>query len=90
MGRNLSGGRLGRHGEAGEGTPLSFSVSVSCSHRLLLSCPLTLQKLLNRPPISVFTSPLTTPTEIELPGSAWSGPVGSEAAEGGRRQQLFC
>jgi len=51
---------------------------------------LTLQKLLNRPPTTLSQGPSSLPIEIESTGSERSGPVGSEAAEGGRRQQLFC
>jgi len=39
---------------------------------------------------TLFPSSSPLPIEIELPSSARSRPVGSEAAEGGRRQQLFC
>lgn len=49
----------------------------------------TLQKLLNRPTNTPFPGPSPVTTEIEFPRSAWLGPVGSEAAGGGRRQQLF-
>jgi len=50
----------------------------------------TLQKLLNRPSTFRFPGPATLPIEIEFPVSKRPWPVGSEAAAGGRRQQLFC
>jgi hypothetical protein len=52
--------------------------------------PYNVQKLLNRPPITLFPGPSPLPIEIEFTSSERSGPVGSEAAEGGRRQQLYC
>ena len=67
-----------------------LSKAFSDSSVRCLCCRLTLQKLLNRPTNTPFPGPSQVTTEILFPGSAWLGPVGSEAAGGGRRQQLFC